>query len=90
MKQWSLALALAAFACPLFAADVSDECIKSMQNVYKFYYHEISPKENKRTEKLNQVEALEMQTIVNSLKSNCSTELVAKINQHLAQEADQG
>lgn len=87
MKQWSLALALV-FITPLsFADDLSDDCIKSMQNVYKFYYHEILPKDkDSKPEKLGQLEAAQMQEVIGSLKTNCSPELITKMNLLLQSE----
>ncbi len=92
MKQWSLALALVLVSPFSLATELSDDCLKSMQSVYKFYYHEIQPKNGaKQTEKLGTLEAVQMQEVIGNLKTNCSTEAIAKMNQFLqSEEVNQG
>ncbi len=76
-------------ATSLQADELSDECVQSMQNVYKFYYHEIIPKDSV-SEKLSSDESLKMAAVVNKLKTDCPAELVAKMNQHLQEDNLQG
>lgn len=92
MKQWNLALVLMMVAPITLANDLSDECMKSMQSVYKFYYHEILPKDNSnKADKLGTLEAVQMQEVIGNLKTHCSTETVAQMNKLLqADEVKQG
>ncbi|MBS0286966.1 MAG: hypothetical protein JSR17_06705 [Proteobacteria bacterium] len=87
MREWSLALTLLIVTPFALANELSDECMKSMQNVYKFYYHEILPKENSnKPDKLGTLEAVQMQEVIGNLKTNCSTETVAQMNKLLQSE----
>ena len=63
-----------------------------MQNVYKFYFHEIQPKDSVASDKLNATEEAQMQLVISDLKSHCSASLIAKMNQYLHEETnhDQG
>lgn len=73
-----------------FADEVSDECLQSMQSVYKFYYHEILPKDNLKSPKLSASEAEDMENVITELKENCPQEVVAKMNHFLQAETQQG
>lgn len=85
MKRWKSALFLALCVTNLQANDISDECLQSMQGVYKFYYHEILPKGNgSSNQKLGAKEADEMEMVIGKLKTSCSPEVIAKMN-HLLQ-----
>ncbi len=92
MKQWSLVLALILISPLSHADDLSDDCLKSMQHVYKFYYHEILPKDkNSKPEKLGQLEAAQMQEVIGNLKTNCSEDVITKMNLLLqSEEVSQG
>ncbi|MBS0290609.1 MAG: hypothetical protein JSS07_11325 [Proteobacteria bacterium] len=86
-----LALLIITMSANLHADEVSDECLQSMQHVYKFYYHEIFPKSDEAPEQLGTEKTSEMQTIIGKLKTTCSPELIAKMNQYLqADEKGQG
>lgn len=90
MKQWAAAFFLIVCATSLRADDISDECLQSMQGVYKFYYHEILTKGNvAANQKLGPQEAEQMQLVIGNLKANCSAETVAKMNQLLQAESTQ-
>ncbi|HRE31345.1 MAG TPA: hypothetical protein PLD88_05160 [Candidatus Berkiella sp.] len=65
--------------------DLSQDCIKSIGHLYRFYFHEIYPNPKNAACKelsatLGPIEAAQMQTIVTEFKSHCPAELVAKIN----------
>ncbi len=90
MNRWTAALFLIITSTTLQADDISDECLQSMQGVYKFYYHEILPKGNSATnQKLGPQEAEEMEMVIGRLKTSCSAETVAKMNQLLQAESIQ-
>lgn len=67
--------------------DMSDECLRSTRDLYKFYYYEIQP--NPKTENckgnqtLSSAETLQMQAVVGELKKNCSPQVIARINESL-------
>jgi len=69
-----------------------DPCIKSMQDLYKFYYQDIVPKNKTETasEPLSATQMQVLQNIVAELKGSCSPELVAKINHFLQEESKVG
>jgi len=73
----------------LQAEELSDECLHSMQSVYKFYYQEIKPKNSKdqAPKTLGPIETAHMQMVINELKSKCTAPVVAKMNK-LLQEDD--
>lgn len=76
-----------------FAADdeFSDECLRSMQNLYKFYYYEIQPnprnKECNPEERLSSTETLKMQNVIGELKKHCPEATIARINENIKSEA---
>lgn len=87
MKQRGALLVLLVMTTNVQADDVSDECLLSMQNLYKFYYHEIVPKNSPSTpERLGEKETQEMEAVVGKLKNNCPPEIIAKMNQYLKSE----
>lgn len=75
------------------SSTLTDECVQSVRDLYRFYYYEIHPNPKKEacknSENLGKSEALEMQIIIGELKNNCPAELVAKINQSLAKETQE-
>ncbi|MCS5712168.1 hypothetical protein [Candidatus Berkiella aquae] len=65
--------------------DLSQDCIKSIGRLYRFYFHEIYPNpKNAACKELSATlgpnEAAQMQMIVTEFKSQCPAELVTKIN----------
>lgn len=71
----------------LLANELSGECIRAMQSVYKFYYQEIQPKNADDTAgKLADPEEAHMQLVINELKTHCSPELIAQMNQSLRED----
>jgi hypothetical protein len=88
MKKWLVSIALILVATQIQAQDVSDDCLQSMQRVYKFYYHEIIPKGNENNpEKLDPESLTQMEMVVGKLKSDCPAEIIAKMNQYLQAES---
>lgn len=83
--KWMLPL-LFVFSSAVCAEDLTDDCLHSMQKVYKFYYHEIQPKGDKPSEKLDEAEAANMQAIISELKKECSPEVIVKMNAFLQQD----
>ncbi len=83
--KWLVSIFLFLFVNTLHATELSDECLRSMQQVYKFYYHEILPKgeTTKAADQLGEKEATQMVTVVNDLKSHCPGPLIATMNQYL-------
>jgi len=87
LKRFSLIMILIV-SPSLMAEDLSDQCVQSVQNLYKFYFHEIQPKEKydhcqKVPETLDSHAALEMKIVVSELKTHCPGTLVVKMNQLL-------
>lgn len=82
----------------LFAqsSDISNECVEAIRDLYRFYYHEISPNpkneacKNATPKTLDQKAILEMQVIISELKSNCSKDLIAQINNTFPSETSKG
>lgn len=70
---------------------MSDECLRSLQDLYKFYYHEIQPNPKhlnaQNEQKLGSTETLQMQVVIGQLKKNCSPNTVARINENLKTES---
>lgn len=70
---------------------MSDECLRSMQDLYKFYYHEIQPNPRHLTaqneQKLGSAETLQMQVVIGQLKKNCPPSTIARINENLKAES---
>lgn len=66
---------------------MSDECLRSMQDLYKFYYYEIQPNpknpSSQPDQKLGSAETLQMQVVIGQLKKNCSQNMIARINESL-------
>lgn len=90
MKKSILFVVALGLSQSLFADEVSDECLQSMQSVYKFYYHEILPKDEHKVAKLSAPEAQNMENVISELKANCPQEVVAKMNHFLQAETKQG
>lgn len=72
---------------------MSDECLRSVRDLYKFYYYEIQPNPKNSThspdEKLNSTEALHMQVVIGELRKHCSQNIIAKINESLKNDSQQ-
>jgi hypothetical protein len=85
MMKWMLPL-LCLFSAAACAEDLTDECLHSMQKVYKFYYYEIQPKGDKPSEKMSDEDSARMQTVVSELKKECSPEVIVKMNGFLQQD----
>ncbi len=66
---------------------LSDECLRSVRDLYKFYYYEIQPSpksENfKNNQPLGSMESLQMQIVISDLKKHCSPEVIARVNDNL-------
>lgn len=75
---------------------ISDNCVKSISHLYRFYFHEIYPNPKNAacknlSESLGPEETAQMQVVVNEVKLNCPAELIGKIGQSfraLKQERD--
>ncbi len=75
---------------------ISDNCVKSISHLYRFYFHEIYPDPKNAgcknlSESLGPQETAQMQVVVNEVKLNCPSELIGKISQSfrvLKQERD--
>lgn len=68
---------------------MSAECLKSMQDLYKFYYYEIQPNPknpNAADQKLGSAETLQMQVVIAQLKKHCPASMIAQINENLKTE----
>ncbi len=87
----SLLLCLVVLAGMSRAHAVTDNCLYAMQNVYKFYYHEIHPKPGTSPStpeaQLGKKEALQMQIAISELQAHCPPDLIAKMNAYLTNEA---
>lgn len=87
MMKWITSLFFILVSTTLQGAELSDECLQSMQSIYKFYYHEIQPKEGEASpEKFGEKETNQMRAIVSELKTHCPAPLIAKINQFLQED----
>ncbi len=68
-------------------SEPSDACLRSLRDLYQFYYYEIQPnpknETNKTNEKLGPHETLKMQIVIGELKENCSPEIIARVNNSL-------
>ncbi len=81
---------------PSASTNISDNCIKSISHLYRFYFHEIYPNPKNEacknlSETLGPQETAQMQAVVNEVKLNCPAELIGKIGQSfrvLKQERD--
>lgn len=76
------------------STDISDECLVSMRNLYKFYYYQIQPNPNNESckntsETLNPSESAHMQVVISELKNHCPAELIAKVNFSLTNDTEQ-
>lgn len=65
---------------------ISDNCVKSISHLYRFYFHEIYPNPKNAacknlSESLGPQETAQMQVVVNEVKLNCPAELIGKIGQ---------
>lgn len=69
----------------------SDECLRSLRDVYQFYYYEIQPNPKnegcKANDKLSSTDTLKMQVVIGELKRNCSPTVIARVNETLKGEA---
>lgn len=88
LRPFALCLLLLLPSSVVFANDeaMSEECLRSMRDLYKFYYYEIQPNPKHTpasNEKLTSKETLEMQVVIGELKKNCSPNLIAKVNESL-------
>ncbi len=87
MKR-ALLLIMILISSHVHAAELSDECVQSMQKVYKFFYQEVTPKAScQKTQGFNDEEAAVMQAVISELKTNCPATVVAKMSQILASES---
>lgn len=70
---------------------LSDECLRSMRDLYQFYYYEIQPDPKnegcKASDKLSSTDTLKMQVVIGELKKNCSPTLISRVNGSLKGEA---
>lgn len=65
----------------------SDACLRSLRDLYQFYYYEIQPNPkhnvNNADERLGPNETLKMQVVIGELKQNCPPEIIARVNDSL-------
>lgn len=72
--------------------EITPECVDAIRDIYRFYFHEISPNPRSEAckkstpEKLDQKAILEMQVIITDLKQNCPAPLIAQINNSFPSE----
>lgn len=86
-------LSCAAWADPDGEDGMSDECLRSVREVYKFYYYEIHPNPKSSCqagERLSSTEALQMQMVIADLRKHCSQQVIAKINESLKSDTPGG
>lgn len=82
-------LSPAAFAIaiePPPTTGLTDQCVLSIRNTYRFYYHQVHPNPNPAchtNQKMSDNAAQEMQSIIAELKTACPTSVVAQVNQSL-------
>lgn len=66
---------------------VSEACLHSIHDLYKFYYHEIQPNQklacNTLSENLDEKTVQEMKSVFDELKEHCTTETIAQVNEAL-------
>ncbi len=74
------------------AQEVPSECIHSLHNLYKFYYHEIIPSEKhscqKYSETLDDATISEMRSVFEEVKGTCPAEIIAQVHQTLRPEEE--
>ena len=87
-----LFLALLPFNVLANGEEISEQCLYSLRNLYKFYFHEIAPNPNNEScknpsDKLDQRALLQMQVVIGELKNHCPTSLIARVNQTMKGDA---
>lgn len=82
-----------AAAADLSTTEVTDQCMVSIRNVYRFYYHEVHPNADPAchtNQKMSDKAAQEMQGVITELKNNCPASIIAQVNQTLQLDTQVG
>lgn len=73
--------------------EISDQCVLSVRNVYRFYYHQVHPNPNPAchtNQKMDANNAKEMENVINELKNHCPASVIAQVNQSLQMDTEIG
>lgn len=73
--------------------ELTDQCVLSVRNVYRFYYHQVHPNPNPACHtnlKMEENSQKEMERIIGELKNNCPASLIAQVNQSLQLDTEIG
>lgn len=78
---------------PAQPTELTDQCVLSVRNVYRFYYHQVHPNPNPAchtNQKMETDAKSEMEKVINDLKNNCPASVIAQVNQSLQLDTDIG
>jgi len=69
---------------PAAEKSLSNDCVKSISRLYRFYFHEIYPNpKNEACRKISEImgpeEAAQMQSVIGDLRTNCPVAVVGQI-----------